>query len=140
MNTQAEVKSLGLFETIGYLIKMIPWLRQLMPLPDWNVSQQVREWAKSLVGLLNEFAKTTETKVDDAAIAMVSSMIDSDSMWDMFWSLVHSQVAAQELGVVASSEEQKIASLADESGIPIGTIAALVSAIVAVIGLFKKKD
>ena len=133
--------SLGLFDTISMIIKVIPLIRALTPLPDWTIGQQVREWLKQVTRMLAEFAKTTETPCDDAAVALFTAMLESDSMWDLLWSMVQNQISAQGLskGESSKNEEGNLEMLAETSGIAIGTLAALVSAIVAVIGLFKKQ-
>ena len=69
---------------ISKLIQILRWMPLLAPilnLPDWSVSESVRQWVIKVLGVAKKLAEETETEKDDQAVAALLVLVNDEQSW-----------------------------------------------------------
>ncbi len=71
------------------LREMVRFIQQVLSLggpPSVDDEVELRSWLRDLVGVLQDVALETPTTFDDAAIGVVSTLLDNDPIWSVAYS------------------------------------------------------
>jgi hypothetical protein len=114
---------------LSLLLLVGKYLRQLLPLPTWEDSASVREWARTLVGVLTSIAAQTATALDDAAVRAFSKIVENDEAWAAFYVLVKGMFTPEGVFTYQSGQEVQVEDIAMKAGIDPATIALILQLI-----------
>jgi hypothetical protein len=126
---------------LSLLILFAKYARDLLPLPTWEDSASVREWAKKVVSALTSLATKTTTAIDDTAVATLAKIVESAEAWEAFYSLVkrmftREKEVAEAMGtsewdgpVLTASDQVDVENVAMKAGVDPATIAVILQLI-----------
>jgi hypothetical protein len=115
---------------LSLLLLVGKYLRQLLPLPTWEDSASVREWARKLVGVLTTITAQTATALDDAAVRAFSKIVESDEAWAAFYALVVGMFKHEnDILSIVGGDPLQVEDVAAKAGVDPATIALILQLI-----------
>lgn len=103
----------GDFDLRGFLAV----LGHLWPPPDWDNSESVCGWCRSLIGATEMCAELTATKLDDEAIAALATIVRNDEAWAAWYTLFHSFLNIAAKTLATSADRERAAPIARSAGV-----------------------
>lgn len=105
------------------------YLRQLLPLPAWDDSASVREFARRVISVLTQVTAQTATSLDDAAVRLFAKVVANNEAWNAFYSLVAGMFRRDESLTLTAGDQVQIDEIAMKAGVDPATIALILQLI-----------
>ncbi len=108
------------------LLLILKWARRIMslfPLPDWNVSEEVRNWTIKALGLADEIADETSTQIDDKVVDALRKVVDDTETWEVFYALILDLISGKKI------DHEQIKEVAERVAVDLGVFQMLLDMI-----------
>lgn len=125
------------------ILDLIQWIKKLTPFlpllqfPNWENSEDVRQWAIKALGVLDDYAAETETKIDDALVDFGQLVTSDAETWGTLYSLIWDVIAGDTGGIEG---DHRITALADDTKIDPAIIVLIINAVIELIKWWQDRN
>lgn len=115
---------------LSLLLVFARYMRQVLPLPAWGDSAEVRAFARRVITVLTGVVAQTATALDDAAVKLFAQVVENDEAWALFYKLVHDLFTrTQDTLTVTAGDQLLVEECALKAGVDISTITLILQLI-----------
>lgn len=112
----------------------------IFPLPDWRAAEDVRQWMIKVLTEIEDVTDDTDTVIDDAIVNAVKLIAANEELWMFAYSLLQRLIADDNEGMMQISVgEPQVVKLADEAEISPAVIVAIITAIMKLIEMWRRR-
>lgn len=113
---------------LSLLLVFARYLRQAPPLPAWENSAEVRDFARRVIAVLAGVVAQTATALDDAAVKLFAQVVESDEAWELFYKLVKGLFTREDPALTVG-DQILVEECALKAGVDISTITLILQLI-----------